>query len=221
MLRRRGPAGRSDGNGLHAAFYMDLYHGRSEDVPARRSRSPEEGMATNMIAMVELTRFPVERRPVLTNLMQLYLHDFSEFAAIGTPYGEVGADGRFGYERLESYWETEERMPLAIEADGRPAGFVLVNRWSALDRPLDHAVAEFFVLRKYRRHGVGSRAARRLFASFPGRWEVAVAAYNRPALLFWRAAIRAATGREAAEVAGDGRRWTGTVFCFENEADTR
>jgi hypothetical protein len=33
------------------------------------------------------------------------------------------------------------------------------NRWSALNRLLDHSVAEFFVLRKYRRIGVGSRAA--------------------------------------------------------------
>ena len=51
-------------------------------------------------------------------------------------------------------------MPFAVRADGHTAGFVLVNRWSALDQPLDYAVAEFFVLRKYRRAGVGTCSAR-------------------------------------------------------------
>jgi hypothetical protein len=40
---------------------------------------------------------------------------------------------------------------LLIRADRHLAGFVLVSEWSALGLPLDHVVAEFFVLRKYRR----------------------------------------------------------------------
>ena len=121
---------------------------------------------------------PLKRRHVLDALMQLYLHDLSEHASLNTSHGEVGEDGRFDYRWLDNYWHEPGRVPLLIRADGRIAGFVLVNQWSALDRPLDHAIAEFFVLRKSRRAHVGTRAAHQLFRHMPGRWEVPVASYN-------------------------------------------
>jgi predicted acetyltransferase len=169
-----------------------------------------------LIDCVTLTLIPESQRQIITNLIQLYKYDFSEFAEIGSPYGEVGPDGRFIYEGLDSYWREDGWFALTAEADGRLAGFVLVNRWSALNRSLDHAVAEFFVLRKYRRVGVGSRAARVLFERWPGRWEVAVARYNQPALSFWRKAIRAAVDGTVEEYAGDFERQVGAVLCFDS-----
>ena len=157
---------------------------------------------------------PLNRRHVLDALMQLYLHDFSEHAALNTSYGEVGEDGRFDYFWLDTYWHEPGRVPLLVRADGRIAGFVLVNQWSALDRPLDHAIAEFFVLRKYRRARVGTRAAHLVFHHTRGRWEVPIASYNREALAFWRGVV-ASLPREAEEHVGDGQRWDGTVLCFD------
>lgn len=81
-------------------------------------------------------------------------------------------------------------MPFLVRADDRVAGFVLINRWSALDRPLDSAVAEFFVLRKYKLARVGMCAAHLVFGRLRGRWEVPVAAYNQEALLFGRSVVR-------------------------------
>ena len=89
--------------------------------------------------------------------------------------------------RSEGHWWEPGRLPFLVRADGVVAGFALVHWWSALDKPLDHAVAEFFTLRKYRRAHVGTRAAQFLFDRLPGRWEVPVAAYNQGAILFWRA----------------------------------
>ena len=147
----------------------------------------------------------------MEQLLQRCLYDCSEFASRHTPHGEVDANGLFPYPRgLDSYWQEPDREPLLIRADSAVAGFVLVNRWSALDRPLDRAVAEFFVLRKYRRAGVGTRAAHATFLRHPGRWEVPVAAYNPAALQFWRRAAGSAPGG-AQEHPGDGRRWNGTV----------
>jgi predicted acetyltransferase len=175
-------------------------------------------METGTIDRVTLADVPVTRRVIIANLMQLYLHDFSEFAAIGTDHGEVAADGRFVYDWLGSYWQDAGRVPLTIQADGQLAGFTLVNRWSALNRPLDQSVAEFFVLRKYRRAKVGSRAAKLLFERFPGRWEVPVAWYNKPALAFWRKSVAAAIDGTVEERAGDGDRWAGTVLCFDTRS---
>src|SRR5260221_3470726 len=83
--------------------------------------------------------------------MQLYLHDFSEFAAIDSAHGDVDPEGRFANIWLDSYWQEAGRIPLLIRANDCLAGFALLNRWSALGWPVDHAMAEFFVLRKYRR----------------------------------------------------------------------
>jgi hypothetical protein len=48
------------------------------------------------IRRVEVIKAGPDRRDTIANLMQLYQHDFSEFAEIGTRHGEVGEDGRFG-----------------------------------------------------------------------------------------------------------------------------
>lgn len=172
------------------------------------------------VISVTVAEAPAAHRPVLDRLMQLYLHDFSEFAPIGSPHGEVDAEGRFANEWLESYWQEGGRVPLLIRADDHLAGFALLNQWSALELPLDRAVAEFFVLRKYRRARVGTRAAWLLFHRYPGRWEVPVAWYNQPALLFWRRSTHAVAAGNMEEYAGDGERWSGTVLRFSTQAVT-
>jgi predicted acetyltransferase len=167
------------------------------------------------VADVEVADAALEERATILNLMQLYMHDFSEFAEIGTLHGEAASDGRFAHHPLDVCWREDGWFPLIIRADRHLAGFALVSPWSALDRPLDQSVAEFFVLRKYRRAQVGLRAAKRIFERFPGRWEVPVAFYNQPALAFWRKTVPASIGREAEEFAGDGERWNGPVLCFD------
>jgi predicted acetyltransferase len=55
---------------------------------------------------------------------------------------------------------------------------------------------QFFVMRRYRRCGVGEAAARWLFARYPGRWQVRERHNNLPAQAFWHAIIgRYTSGR--------------------------
>jgi predicted acetyltransferase len=56
-----------------------------------------------------------------------------------------------------------------------------------------HDVAEFFVLRKYRRQAVGRRAACLLFQRFPGEWEVRQLLGNESATRFWVSVIEEVT----------------------------
>jgi len=170
--------------------------------------------ARRLVASVTAVEAPAAQRLVLDRLLQLYKYDFSEFAPIGSPHGEVDAEGRFTYPSLESYWQDSGRIPLLIRADDHIAGFALVNQWCALGLPLDHAVAEFFVLRKYRRARIGTRAAMLIFRRYPGRWEVPVAWYNPPALAFWRHVTQAVAPGKVEELAGDGERWAGPVLRF-------
>jgi predicted acetyltransferase len=119
--------------------------------------------------------------PLLMNLLQLYIHDLSEAFPV-----ELGDDGRYGYEKLPLYWSEPGRFPFLIRFEARVAGFALVTRGSpATDDPDVFDIAEFFVLRRHRRSGVGRGAAFLLWDRLPGRWIVRVSEGNRGGLRFW------------------------------------
>ena len=46
--------------------------------------------ARKAVASVTAVEAPAAQRPVIDHLLQLYKYDFSEFAPIGSPYGEAG-----------------------------------------------------------------------------------------------------------------------------------
>lgn len=124
-------------------------------------------------------------RNAIDNLMQLYIHDLSEFTET-----ELSADGRFEYPYLEFYWQEADRHPFLIQDDENPVGFCLVREMS--DPANDHRymdLAEFFVLRSYRGKGIGSEAARLCWTRFKGNWEVRVLQKNVKAYTFWKARI--------------------------------
>ena len=150
---------------------------------------------------------------LLANLLELYIHDMSEFFTV-----EIGADGLFGYGKLPLYWsEPERRFAFLIRCGGKVAGFALVTRGSpASDDPDDLDLAEFFVLRRLRRGGVGRCAATLLWDRMPGRWIVRVSLGNRPALPFWEDVISgyARGAFEQSERAGGEHGWR--VFSFDN-----
>jgi predicted acetyltransferase len=143
------------------------------------------GVAVN----IQLVSARSADRAALENLMQLYVHDFSEHWA-GRTDGELDDDGRFSGYPLDAYWREPAHMAFLIRAEGKLAGFVLINDVSHTGRPVDRNLAEFFVVRKHRRAGVGTLAAHQIFSRYPGNWEAAVARRNVAALVFWRRAIR-------------------------------
>ncbi len=144
--------------------------------------------APQMIASEEVSLEVAKERDstLLANLLELYIHDLSEIFPI-----EPGADGRFGYDKLPLYWsEPARRFPFLIRAEGKVSGFALVTRGSpASDDPDTLDVAEFFVLRRHRRSGVGERAAVQLWNRLPGSWTVRVSEGNLRGLPFWSAVI--------------------------------
>jgi predicted acetyltransferase len=73
-------------------------------------------------------------------------------------------------------------------------------------------MAEFFVVRKHRRGGVGSAAMAAIVARYPGLWEAAVARRNVQALPFWRRI--AAQNAEVEELDLDTAAWNGPILRF-------
>ncbi len=160
---------------------------------------------------VEVAVAATDERETLANLMQLYVHDFSEISP-DMLMGELNEDGRFPDYPLAPYWSDPTRVPLLLRLEGRLAGFALLNRVGHTEAPLDWNMAEFFVVRRYRRGGVGIAAARAIFALYPGRWEVAVARRNTVAASFWRRTT--ADYADLAEQDLDTRHWNGPLLRF-------
>lgn len=135
---------------------------------------------------VSLARVGEAEIATLGNLIELYIHDLSEAFEL-----DVGADGRFGYHWLPLYLsEPEARFAYLMKVGEQLAGFALVTRGSpASADPNDLDVAEFFVLRRYRRLGVGRRAAFLLWDELGGHWVVRVAERNVAGLAFWRRTV--------------------------------
>jgi predicted acetyltransferase len=153
--------------------------------------------------------------PILSNLLELYSHDLSDVFAL-----ELDADGRFGYERLPLYWsEPERRFPFLIRCSGQIAGFALVTRdVPGSDDPDGFDVAEFFIVRRHRRSGVGRRAAFLLWNRLPGRWVVRVSEGNTGGCRFWECAINEFTGGTFARAARPGNLHAWRVFSFDSSA---
>ncbi|MCP4712667.1 MAG: GNAT family N-acetyltransferase, partial [Planctomycetes bacterium] len=104
---------------------------------------------------MELIQVPEEEKSVLLQLLELYAYDFSEFDD-----NDVNEHGLYGYTYFDYYWTEEGRVPFFIRVDGKLAGFVLVNEYCYLVKePGTKSIAEFFVMRKYRRQGIGKAVA--------------------------------------------------------------
>jgi predicted acetyltransferase len=140
------------------------------------------------VSNVDVSRAAIAERFALENMFQLYTHDFSE-QWWDRPYGELEDNGRFGDYPLDPYWEDEWHVPLLLRLRTKLVGFALLDNHSHSGGALDRNMAEFFVVRKHRRGGVGTAAAHAIFSAYPGRWEAAVARRNTGALPFWRNAV--------------------------------
>lgn len=130
---------------------------------------------------IEILPAQVEDKPVLQHLLQLCLHDYSEFNG-----QDVNEHGLFDYPYLDYYWTEAGRYPFLVRVEGKLAGFVLVRQLEAEKDELLWQMAEFFILRKYRRQGIGREVAHRVFDRFEGRWQVTPQEGNLPAQRFWQ-----------------------------------
>jgi predicted acetyltransferase len=162
---------------------------------------------------VSLSVATLHDAPTLANLLELYAHDLSSTFAL-----ELGVDGRFGYPKLPLYWsEPERRFPFLIHCGSRIAGFALVTRGSpASEDPEDLDVAEFFIARRYRRSGVGRRAAFLLWDRFAGRWIVRVSEGNHGGCDFWDEVITEYTKCVYTKTVRSGSPHSWCVFAFES-----
>ncbi|HEX3772558.1 MAG TPA: GNAT family N-acetyltransferase [Polyangiaceae bacterium] len=174
--------------------------------PPRFASAPENSTRVVLVPVTEATRATLE------NLAQLYIHDWSAIVPL-----DVGEDGRFHQLDLTPYRDGNEHHALLVRVEDRPAGFALIHEASRLtgERGV-FDMAEFFVLRRYRRQGVGLAAAFAAFDRFPGPWEIRQRDDNPDATAFWRRAVAQYTGGAYREARWESPAWTGPVQTFSS-----
>jgi predicted acetyltransferase len=151
-----------------------------------------------------------EERAALENLVQLYSYDWSEIG-----HFDVAEDGRFKAMDLAPYWLDEWRHPFLLRIDDQLAGFALIHERSRLTGKTGvFDMAEFFVMRRFRRQGVGLAAAFASFDRFKGPWEVRQRDENVAATTFWRRAIGDYTAGNYQEARWNSSEWIGLVQTF-------
>ncbi|BBI34302.1 hypothetical protein KCTCHS21_37010 [Cohnella abietis] len=116
---------------------------------------------------------------------------------------------------LDHYFTEEGRHPFFIRVDGMLAGFALIREIGTNENnDIIYSLAEFFVMKKYRRQGVGQHAAVEVFDLFCGEWKVAQIAANKPAQIFWRKTIESYTKSNYQEITEED--WAGPIQTFSS-----
>jgi predicted acetyltransferase len=159
----------------------------------------------------------LDEKPLIDGLAQFYIYDFSEMGPSTTDF-PFDASGRFyPLPHFDEFWSEAGRSALVIRSGTETAGFALLNTHSHLTGgEVERNMAEFFVARGFRRHGVGMAAVRQILAAYPGHWEIAVVERNTGAKAFWPRAIAAAPNVSGiVQHQGDGQNWRGPIWSFE------
>jgi predicted acetyltransferase len=131
---------------------------------------------------IELVPTTAEQLPLIANLYQYYAYESSDWEE-----EEVETDGRFYIHRphLQRYWSEPQWSAQLILADGFIAGFLLIER-SELPGLDALEFADLFILKKYRRLGIGRALAERTLCQGERDWLVRFYPQDTQAAAFWQ-----------------------------------
>lgn len=167
---------------------------------------------------IEISLVPYEDKTIIYNLIQLYRYDSSEFDGHA-----LNKHGLYLYKYLDNQWTEDYRRPFIVKVDGEISGFVFVM----LDVPKEftvvssaektNVISDFFIMRKFRRKGVGKKVAFWIFDRFPGTWEIKQTPGNKIAYQFWRKVINEYAGMNLLhEEIAPNEKWNGPVMVFQS-----
>lgn len=144
----------------------------------------------------------------LAQMLELYQYELSDIW-----HQNLDAQGRYGYD-LARHQQAERFFAHVALVDERFAGFALVAP-ARVTRAVGCWMEQFFVLKQYRRQGLGARLAEQVIGSHPGPWEIGQMTLNRPAQAFWRGLIGRLTAGHFVETEVTQGGWLGVVQAFD------
>lgn len=130
---------------------------------------------------MELLPATPEQLPLIRNLYQFYAYDSSDWEG-----EDVETDGRFYINdaHLQRYWQEPDWSARLILANGFIAGFLLIER-SELPGLEVLEFADLFLLRRYRRLGIGRALVQQLMGD-GSTWLLRFYRQDKLASQFWQ-----------------------------------
>lgn len=144
----------------------------------------KSGRIKNGESNVELTKADANDREKLKNLFQFYLHDLSEY----TDALSVNSQGEFDNNDVDLFFDEANLIPLAIKIEKEVIGFIFLN--CSKGSVVDYIINDLFILRKYRKRGIGKVVIDKLFDLYPGKYGLLELINNKPAIKFWHAVFQ-------------------------------
>jgi len=132
-----------------------------------------------------ITKAEQNDKHILRHVMTLYLHDLSEF---NSDLEINQRNGLFEFDVLDWFFEKEGLTPFFIRMDDdKTIGFILLQS-GPFSNPefADYVLNSFFIMKKYRRQGLGRAACKVFFEQLPGRYAISQIKTNTPAIEFWK-----------------------------------
>ena len=146
--------------------------------------------------------------PALQQMLELYQYELSDIWPQDTD-----AQARYGYDLGRHRRGAHFHAHVAL-AGSQYAGFALVCP-ARVTRSQGCWMEQFFVLKRFRRQGVGFALARYVLDHHPGEWEVGQMTANTAAQAFWRQTISALTNGAFVEIVVKEGEWQGVVQQFD------
>ena len=130
---------------------------------------------------VDFIEVKIEHKNLLWNLLQKYLYELSYV------YGDdIEDDGNYSYDYFENYFNPEEnREALIFRYDDKIIGFCMINDHSFNENSINYSMAEFSIVPKYRKNGLGKRAISKVLSQRKGKWQIKYSLDNPTAQKFW------------------------------------
>lgn len=171
---------------------------------------------------IKLIAASLDDYSTIQNMARFYVYDMSEY--LGNDKGwECPETGLYECIDFKKYWETADTFPFLIRYQNELAGFVIIDKKGS-ESTVDFNVAQFFILRKFKKKGIGKYVAHQCFDQFRGRWEVMVIPGNEGAYQFWRSVIKEYTGNQFNEYTKCVVHLENSlkdIFCFKSRVDQK
>jgi predicted acetyltransferase len=164
---------------------------------------------------IELMPVSIDKKDILNNLLEKYNYEFSQYDKI--PFNQ---NGLYNYRYLDYYWTEEGRAAYFIVVDNNLAGFVMINKHPECDKPINWAIAEFFVSYNYRRCGVATTIMNEVFKIYKGYWHIKYHPKNIASEIFWTKTANKASNGNYEIIKGNEDYFDGTeakVLFFKTE----
>ena len=182
-------AGKQEANKRHdfmIRFLKQFF--KEENVPAwdkYLNTYLKNSKPTNNLLNFYLEKVDVKNKDILYKLLQYSLFEESE-----TDLNEMNSNAEFDYKYFDKYFTDNDRFAYFIkdEISGKLLGFAMINQHTEVVSN-GWSIAEFLIIPKYRRLGIGKKVAFALFDMFKGNWEVSPSYGSEKALSFWEKTI--------------------------------